>query len=36
MLGSFESVQKAPSKDGVVWICHVDNVKGDVFGVGSF
>jgi hypothetical protein len=36
MQGEFKSIQKAPSKDGNVWIWHVDNVEGDVFGVGIF
>jgi hypothetical protein len=31
---SFECVQKGSSKDGIIWVCHVDHIEGDVFGVG--
>jgi hypothetical protein len=31
---SFECVQNGSSKDGIIWVCHVDHIEGDVFGVG--
>jgi hypothetical protein len=34
--GSFECIQEAPSEDSVIWVCHIDNVEGDVFGAGIF
>jgi hypothetical protein len=30
--GSFKSIKEASSKDGVIRIEHVNNIKGDVFG----
>jgi hypothetical protein len=36
MQGGFESIQEAPSNDGVVWIWDVYNIEGDVFGARAF
>jgi hypothetical protein len=32
--GSFECIQEAPSKDSIIWVCHVDHIEGDIFGAG--
>jgi hypothetical protein len=34
MQSSFECIQKALSEDGVIWVCHVDHIEGDVFDAG--
>jgi hypothetical protein len=34
--GSFECIQEASSEDSVIWVCHINNIEGDVFGVGIF
>jgi hypothetical protein len=31
MQDNFKSIQHAPPENGVVWICHVDDIKCDVF-----
>jgi hypothetical protein len=36
MQGGFQSTQKTPSKDSVIWIWHVDNIESDVFGARVF
>jgi hypothetical protein len=36
MQSGFETIQEASFKDSVVWICHVDNIKNDVFCAGIF
>jgi hypothetical protein len=34
MQSSFECIQESPSKDGVIWVRHVDHIEGDVFSAG--
>jgi hypothetical protein len=34
--GRFECVQEAPSEDSIIWVCHIDNIEGNVFGAGIF
>jgi hypothetical protein len=36
MQHGFEHIQEAPPEDGVMWVCHIDNIEGDVFGAGIF
>jgi hypothetical protein len=32
MHGSFESVEEASSKDGIIRIEHINNINGNLFG----
>jgi hypothetical protein len=34
MQSSFECFQEDPFEDNIIWVCHVDHIEGDVFGVG--
>jgi hypothetical protein len=34
--GIFECIRGAPSEDSIMWVWHIDNNEGDVFGVGIF
>jgi hypothetical protein len=34
MQSSFKCIQKAPSEDGIIWVCHVDHIEGDAFSAG--